>query len=124
MATTPNTNPPSSGATTLNGVFDDRAGVDTVARNATLGQTSDGKVILRFETLNSANRPDLHVYLSKRAIPATTQQAMDGVEGGKLKATTGARNYELAAITDSTQFMSVVICRKSFDVIFGHANLT
>ena len=100
-------------ATTLSGVFDHRAGVDTVAGNATLGKTSDGKVILRFENLNSANGPDLHVYLSKQASPATTQQVMDGVEVGKLKATTGASNYELAATTDITQFKSVVIYCKS-----------
>jgi len=111
-------------ATTLSGVFDHRAGVDTVAGNATLGKTSDGKVILRFENLNSANGPDLHVYLSKQASPATTQQVMDGVEVGKLKATTGASNYEVAASTDITQFKSVVIYCKSFSVVFGYANLS
>jgi hypothetical protein len=110
-------------ATTLSGVFDHRAGVDTVAGSATLGKTSDGKVILRFENLNSANGPDLHVYLSKQASPATTQQVMDGVEVGKLKATTGASNYELATTTDVTQFKSVVIFCKSFSVVFGYANL-
>lgn len=114
----------SAPATTLSGVFDHRAGVDTVAGNATLGKTSDGKVILRFENLNSANGPDLHVYLSKQASPATTQQVMDGVEVGTLKATTGASNYELAATTDITQYKSVVIYCKSFSVVFGYANLT
>ncbi|HEY7021763.1 MAG TPA: DM13 domain-containing protein [Ktedonobacterales bacterium] len=110
-------------ATTLSGVFDHHAGVDTVAGNATLGKTSDGKIILRFENLNSANGPDLHVYLSKQTSPATTQQVMDGVEVGKLKATTGASNYELAATTDIAQFKSVVIYCKSFSVVFGYANL-
>jgi hypothetical protein len=113
-----------SATTTLSGMFDHRPGVDTVAGNATLGKTSDGKVILRFENLNSANGPDLHVYLSKQVSPATTQQVMDGVEVGKLKATTGASNYELAATTDISQFKSVVIYCKSFSVIFGYANLT
>jgi hypothetical protein len=109
-------------ATTLSGVFDHRAGVDTVAGNATLGKTSDGKVILHFENLNAANGPDLHVYLSKQASPTTTQQVMNGVEVGKLKATQGTSNYELAATTDITQFKSVVIYCKSFAVIFGYAN--
>jgi hypothetical protein len=111
-------------ATTLTGAFDHRAGVDTVAGNATLGKTSDGKVILRFENLNAANGPDLHVYLSKQASPATTQQVMDGLEVGKLKATTGTSNYELAATTNITQYKSVVIYCKSFSVVFGFANLT
>jgi Electron transfer DM13 len=111
-------------AATLSGMFDHRPGVDTVAGAATLGKTTDGKVILRFENLNSANGPDLHVYLSKQASPATTQQVMDGVEVGKLKATMGASNYELAATTDIAQFKSVVIYCKSFSVVFGYANLT
>jgi hypothetical protein len=126
------TSVPSTGATattapaasTLSGVFDHRAGVDTVAGNAILGKTSDGKVILRFENLNSANGPDLYVYLSKHASPTTTQQVMDGIEVGKLKATTGTSNYELAATTDITQFKSVVIYCKSFAVIFGYASLS
>jgi hypothetical protein len=125
------TTAPNAGATattapaaTLTGMFDHRAGVDTVAGNATLGKTSDGKVILRFENLNSANGPDLHVYLSKQASPASTQQVMDGVEVGKLKATQGTSNYELAASTDITQFKSVVIYCKSFSVVFGYANLS
>jgi hypothetical protein len=111
-------------ATTLSGAFDHRAGVDTVAGNATLGKTSDGRVLLRFENLNSANGPDLHVYLSRQVSPATTQQVMDGVEVGTLKATTGASNYELAATTDIAQFKSVVIYCKSFSVVFGYANLS
>jgi electron transfer DM13 len=110
--------------TTLMGVFDHRAGLDTVAGNATLGKTGDGKVVLRFENLNSANGPDLHVYLSKQVSPASTQQVMDGVEVGKLKATQGTSNYELAASTDITQYKSVVIYCKSFSVVFGYANLS
>ena len=124
------TTAPNAGATattasvaTLTGMFDHRSGVDTVAGNATLGKTSDGKVILRFENLNSANGPDLHVYLSKQASPANTQQVMDGLEVGKLKATQGTSNYELAATTDITQYKSVVIYCKSFSVVFGYANL-
>jgi hypothetical protein len=125
------TSAPSSGATaltaaaatTLTGAFDHRAGVDTVAGNATLGKTSDGKVVLRFDNLNSANGPDLHVYLSTQVGPATTQQVMDGVEVGKLRATQGTSNYELATTIDITQFKSVVIYCKSFAVVFGYANL-
>jgi hypothetical protein len=110
-------------ATTLTGAFDHRVSVDTVAGNGILGKTSDGKVVLCFEKLNSANGPDLHVYLSKQVSPATTQQVMDGVEVGKLRATQGTSNYELATTTDSTQFKSVVIYCKSFAVVFGYANL-
>jgi hypothetical protein len=129
FAPTATTVPPTGGTTapattTLSGVFDHRAGVDTVAGNATLGKTSDGTVVLRFENLNSANGPDLYVYLSKQVSPATTQQVINGIEVGKLKATQGTSNYELAATTDITQFKSVVIYCKSFSVVFGYANLS
>jgi hypothetical protein len=110
--------------TTLTGAFDARKAVDTVSGNVTLGKTSDGKVILRFENLNSANGPDLHVYLSKEASPATPQQVMNGIEVGKLKATQGASNYELAATTDITEYKSVVVYCKTYSVVFGYANLS
>jgi hypothetical protein len=122
--TVPSTGATTAPAATLTGMFDHRHGVDTVAGNVTLGKTNDGTVILRFENLNAANGPDLHVYLSKQVSPATTQQVMDGVEVGKLKATRGASNYELTATTDITQFKSVVIYCKSFSVVFGYANLS
>lgn len=113
-----------SAPTTLSGAFDARKAVDTVSGNATLGKTSDGKVILRFENLNSANGPDLYVYLSKVASPGSKEQVMNGLEVGKLKATKGASNYELAATTDITQYKSVVIFCKSYSVVFGYSNLS
>ncbi len=85
--------------------------------------TSDNQLVLRFEQLQAANGPDLHVYLSRVASPSTTEQVMDGLEVGRLKATTGSSNYALPAGTDPSQFKSVVIYCKSFSTIFGYANL-
>jgi hypothetical protein len=48
---------------------------------------------------------------------------MRGLEVGKLKATAGETNYTLPAGLDLGQFKAVVIYCKSFNVIFGYANL-
>lgn len=105
------------------GTFDHRPGVDTAAGTAILGVTGDGTPLLRLENLQSANGPDLHVYLVRVTSPQTSQQVMAGLEVGTLKATTGDTNYPLPAGTDLSQFKSVVIYCKSFSVIFGFANL-
>jgi hypothetical protein len=40
---------------------------------------------------------------------------------GALKGTDGAFNYEVPAGTDVSQYQSVIIWCKQFDVLFGHA---
>src|SRR5262249_55294754 len=88
---------PSTHGVTRSGQFDHRAGVHTVAGTATLGIPSDGTLTLHLGHLNSANGPDLHVYLSKTRSPATRAQVMNGIEVGKLKGTQGDFNYTLPA---------------------------
>ena len=105
------------------GQFDARPGVDTVSGRASLGQTSDGRLVLSLQSLHSANGPDLFVYLSTDVSPATADQVMHGYEVGRLKATTGTVNYELPATIDAGSYRSVVVYCKSFSVIFGYANL-
>lgn len=107
---------------TLTGNFNNQ-GAEPVAGKATLGKTPDGKVVLRFENFNSANGPDLHVYLSKASSPANDAQVKNGLDVGKLKATQGSLNYELDGSIDLSQYKSVVVYCQSFSVIFGYANL-
>ncbi len=107
---------------TLGGTFNNQ-GVEPVAGNVTLGRTTDGKTLLRFENLKSTNGPDLYVYLSKNATPTTNGQVKNGIEVGKLKAILGNSNYELDASLDLSQYKSVVVYCKSFSAIFGYANL-
>jgi hypothetical protein len=106
----------------LGGDFNNQ-GAEAVSGKAVLGKTSDGKLVLRFENLKSANGPDLYVYLTKQTSPSTADQIKAGVEIGKLKATTGNLNYELDTKLDLTQYKSVVIYCKSVNVVFGFANL-
>lgn len=98
-------------------------GDHAVVGKVTLGKTSEGKTLLRFENLNSPNGPDLHVYLSKNASPGTPDQVKNGLEVGKLKATQGSLNYELDSTLDLTQYKSVVIYCQAVSAIFGYANL-
>lgn len=107
----------------LTGTFNNQ-GDHAVAGKVTLGKTAEGKTVLRFESFNSANGPDLHVYLSKDANPASDAQVKNGIEAGKLKATQGNLNYELDGAIDLGQYKSVVVYCNSVSAIFGYANLT
>lgn len=97
-------------------------GAEPVAGKAILGQSADGKIVLRLENLKSAPGPDLFVYLARSASPDPSQ-VQKGFEVGKLKATTGNLNYELSGSVDLSQYKSVVVYCKSFSVVFGFANL-
>ncbi len=106
----------------LGGDFNNQ-GAEPVSGKAVLGKTSDGKLVLRFENLKSANGPDLYVYLTRQTSPNSSDQIKAGFEVGKLKATNGNLNYELDSKLDLTQYKSVVIYCKSVNVVFGFANL-
>jgi hypothetical protein len=110
-----------SSASLLTGDFNNQ-GAEPVAGKAILGQSADGKIVLRLENLKSAPGPDLFVYLAKSASPDPSQ-VQKGFEVGKLKATTGNLNYELGSSVDLSQYKSVVVYCKSFSVVFGFANL-
>ncbi len=116
--------PPTAASTArlLTGNFNNQ-GVEPVAGKALLGQSPDGKVVLRLENLKSANGPDLYVYLSRQANPSPAQ-IKDAFEVGRLKATQGNLNYELGSTFDLSQYKSVVVYCKSFSVVFGYANLS
>jgi len=105
------------------GTFDHRAGPETVSGTAILGSTDTSAAVLRLEQLQATPGPDLFVYLSPVTSPTTADQVMRGLEVGKLKATAGETNYALPAGLDLGQFKAVVIYCKSFNVIFGYANL-
>lgn len=73
--------------------------------------------VIRFEDFTTLNGPDLRVYLSKDL------EAKDFVDAGKLKATDGNMNYELATNVDINQYKYVLIWCKDFKVLFGSAEL-
>ncbi len=79
----------------------------------------NGTRYLRFENVDIAGAPDLHVYLSERT---------DGQPGrltnlGKLKATNGSFNYPIPPNLDLTQAKSVVVYCRTFNVTITFALL-
>ncbi len=95
--------------------------------------TVDGtqvKRILRFEnafdeTFRIINGPDLYVYLSQSQNPLTLEQMMEGslgaVEISIIKGNIGEQSYELPSDIDITQYNSVVIYSKQYNLLYSVA---
>ncbi len=85
-------------------------------------QTADGELVLRFENFSVTGGPDLFVILS--ADPeGSRSSAQDGLDLGDLKATDGNVNYSIPQGTDVSQFSSVIIYCRSFNIVFAVATL-
>ncbi|MSQ26807.1 MAG: hypothetical protein EXR51_01545 [Dehalococcoidia bacterium] len=86
---------------------------------------SGGKLLLRLESINVTNGPDLHVYLSAHPNPATSAEVHQPgyADLGKLKANQGSQNYDIAAGVELSAIRSVVIYCQPFSVIFSTATL-
>ncbi|HEV8420604.1 MAG TPA: DM13 domain-containing protein, partial [Actinomycetota bacterium] len=97
---------------------------DTSGR-ALLVRLADGRVLLRFEDLDTLNGPDLRVYLSE--VPAggdAHAYGEDFVDLGQLKGNKGNQNYLVPKDVDVTRFKSAVIWCRRFTVGFGVAPLS
>jgi hypothetical protein len=80
--------------------------------------------ILRFESFEVTNGPDLYVYLAVHPQPRSRQDVAQGyVSLGKLKGNIGAQNYEIPAGTDPAKYRAVVIYCQPFHVVFATATL-
>jgi hypothetical protein len=91
---------------------------------AVILQGSDGTLILRLESLDTSNGPDLRVYLSE--IPAGSDLHAYGerfVDLGALKGNQGSQNYAIPGEADIPRFRSAVIWCRRFKVGFGVAPL-
>lgn len=88
---------------------------------ATIYQLPDGQHVLRFESFNVTNGPDLHVLLSTSADPFA--DLGDYVDLGMLKGNMGNQNYPIPADVDVSQYQSVVIYCLPFHVNFASATL-
>jgi Electron transfer DM13 len=66
-----------------------------------------------------------YVYLSGHPAPTDAAQLHQGgaIEVARLKGNVGSQNYELPANVDLSQFRSVVIYCKQFNVVFSTAAL-
>ncbi len=92
-------------------------------------ELADGTRILRFESLDTSDGPDLRVWLSDAPViegAAGWHVFDDGayLDLGALKANKGNQNYEIPAGTNLADYSSVSIWCARFTVSFAAAELT
>jgi hypothetical protein len=92
---------------------------------ASIYQLDDGSRVLRLESLDVTNGPDLHVYLSPVSAPRTSDEVTTPgyIDLGGLKGNRGDQNYEIPADYELPEELSVVIYCVPFHVIFSTATL-
>ncbi len=124
----PTTTAPTPGSETvalLSGMFKDADPGHRGSGDATLYQLEDGTQVLRLETLDVTNGPDLHVFLAPVADASERDDVM--AEGyldlGGLKGNKGDQNYPLPGSLDLNKPWTVVIYCVPFHVIFSTAPL-
>jgi hypothetical protein len=109
-----------SGGTFIAGSFPG----DTASGKATIFRLEGGSQVLRLEDFATTNGPDLFVVLSGSANPDA-----EGVKTGaflelaRLKGNQGNQNYELPADIDLSQYKSVAVWCRAFNIVFGYAAL-
>ncbi len=109
----------------LSGMFKDADPRHRGSGDATVYELEDGTQVLRLETLDITNGPDLHVFLAPVADASERDDVM--AEGyldlGGLKGNKGNQNYPIPASLDLERPWTVVIYCVPFHVIFSTAPL-
>ncbi len=84
-----------------------------------------GNAVLRFEDFRVTNGPQLHVLLSAHPDPADSTELKEAgyLDLGRLKGNIGNQNYTLPTGHDPSQYNSVIIYCKPFQVVFAVAPL-
>jgi hypothetical protein len=90
--------------------------------SAMIYQLENGQRVLRIEDLDATNGPDLFVTLYTTSNPDESDG--EHFQLAPLKGNQGSQNYELPAGLDLSQYHSVVIWCRSFNVVFGYAPLS
>ncbi|HET6856357.1 MAG TPA: DM13 domain-containing protein [Streptomyces sp.] len=93
-----------------------------------LVRLADGSHVVRLESLDTSNGPDLRVWLTDAPVKqgrAGWHVFDDGqyVSLGRLKGNKGSQNYTLPEDIDPSRYSSVSIWCDRFDVSFGAAEL-
>ncbi len=88
-------------------------------------ELEDGSYILRFENLDVFNGPDLRVILSPSPITGGAGAYDDGdfLDLGDLKGNKGNQNYEIPAGADLSEYETVAIWCRRFNVSFNAAEI-
>jgi hypothetical protein len=92
---------------------------DRAEGRALIYQLPDGSRIVRLEDFSTTNGPDLFVTLHTGGNPERDTGEYLVLE--RLKGNQGNQNYSIPATVDLSQYRSVVIWCRTFDVTFGYA---
>ncbi len=111
--------PAAGGSIVATGTFEGADEFHFGRGRASIVASGDGTLSVRFEDFAVRNGPDLFVYVS----PDPDGDVSGGTELGRLKADTGAFEYELPAGLHPASIGSVVIWCKQFAVLFAHATV-
>jgi hypothetical protein len=98
------------------GVFADGP-YGSVSGKAFVLRNADNSYSVQLDSFMTSNGPDLHVYLSKQAMP------VDFINLGKLKSTAGRQVYEVPGNPDLSAFKFVCIHCKAYNHLFGSARI-
>lgn len=79
--------------------------------------------IIRFEDFDVTNGPKLHVLLSTEKNPSDSRVVGEYIDLGELKGNVGNQNYLVPEGIDISQYKSVVIYCKPFQVVFAGASI-
>ncbi len=114
------TQPPLQPGVLARGTFRDGAPGHTGKGRVEVQRLADGSLNILLADFSVTNGPDLYVVLSGGS---------DGSYGGsdlqlqKLKANNGTQNYAVPAGTDISEYGSILIWCRAFDVVFAYAPL-
>ncbi|GAB4114349.1 MAG: hypothetical protein Fur005_05090 [Roseiflexaceae bacterium] len=92
---------------------------DRAEGRALIYQLTDGSRIVRLEDFSTTNGPDLFVTLHTGGNPERDTGEYLVLE--RLKGNQGNQNYSIPVTVDLSQYRSVVIWCRAFDVTFGYA---
>ncbi len=108
------------------GSFRDADGAHKGSGTATLVALPGGGYEVQLSDFQVTNGPDLEVWLSAHADPASSSDVSDNtwVALGQLKGNVGDQAYTLPTDIDVTDFQSVVIWCEQFGVLFSPAALS
>lgn len=106
------------------GEFQDADELHQGSGTATIYQLEDGSRVLRLESFEVTNGPDLRVLLASGASPTNSDELGEYVELAGLKGNIGDQNYEIPDDVDPSLYSSVVIYCKPFHVVFSVASLS
>ena len=107
------------------GTFVDADAIHRGSGNAMIFSGSASERLLRLTEFEVTNGPDLKVWLSAHANPASATDVTenDYVSLGVLKGNIGDQNYSIPADVDLSKYGSVVIWCEQFSVLFSTAAL-